>query len=418
MIMNSIQDVKKFMDNRSSQGIKPGLERVLSMLSNVGYVNKSKVIHVTGTNGKGSFTAFLEAGLKPSNLNIGTFTSPSLDGLCGYFHINGEVMREQEFIFYLNRLLPIINDLDELNNHPSEFEIITLIGLLYFEDKADVAIIEAGMGGLEDTTNVVKPILSVITSISIDHQAFLGDTIEEITRHKAGIIKEDTPVIVGRITDDSMKIITEKCISNHSELYSLGHDFNVKYLNGLYYYTNNLMDEYTFNLKVKGIHQADNAALALEALVLLKDLDININAAIKSVKQLEIVGRFEIIKDEPSMIIDGAHNEASMKAFISTIELEPTSKVKHLIISSFKDKPLKLMLDLAESHFDIITVTTFNHPRAYSFEELNRLDLGVEVEDNWMQLIKDILKYDSKTTTYYIVGSVYFTTLVKSMMNE
>src|SRR5699024_1318393 len=143
------------------------------------------------TNGKGSTTAYIEAGLLTSEKSIGTFTSPSLTDLTGHYTLNNKGMSETEFIYYLNQLMPIIKTLDENEDNTSEFEILTMIAVLYFEDKSHIAVIETGMGGLLDTTNVLHSSFSVMTSIAIDHQAFLCSKRSEITKHRAGIIKKE-----------------------------------------------------------------------------------------------------------------------------------------------------------------------------------------------------------------------------------
>src|SRR5699024_3196432 len=157
-----------------------------------------------------------------SEKSIGTFTSPSLTDLTGHYTLNNKGMSETEFIYYLNQLMPIIKTLDKNEDHPSEFEILTMIAVLYFEDKEHIAVIEKGMGGLLDTTNVLRSSVSVITSIAIDHQAFLGSTLAEITNHKAGIIKKEIPIVLGNVEIESLQIIEQTAKKNHAQLFKLG----------------------------------------------------------------------------------------------------------------------------------------------------------------------------------------------------
>lgn len=415
MKIDNYKKAKMFFDSRGEYGIKPGLERMKQMLFATSYSNKCKIIHITGTNGKGSTTAYIEAGLLTTKKNIGTFTSPSLTGLTGHFTLNNEEMLKQEFVFYLNKLLPIIKKLDSVNNHPSEFEIITMIAILYFEDKADLAVIETGMGGLLDTTNVIKPIISVITSVSIDHQAFLGKTLREITKHKAGIIKEKVPVVLGKVSDESLQIVKQTAKKSHSELFQFGKEFKLEKLNGTYQFIQIKADiTQSFMLKNKGVYQSENASLALQVFLILKDFGIvlNIEEITHAIENLHISNRFEIINEYPRIIIDGAHNLASMQAFLKTVKQDKKSE-KHLIISAFKDKPLKEMVDLAKNEFKTITVTTFNHKRAYTKKELNMLNLPGNIESDWTKLLEKIKKQNNKNITYYIVGSVHFTSIFK-----
>ncbi len=415
MKIDNYNEAKNFLESRNQYGIKPGLERMEQMILASSYDSKCKIIHVTGTNGKGSTTAYIEAGLLTSKNNIGTFTSPSLTGLTGHFKLNNQEMLEEEFVFYLNKLLPIIKKIDSVNNHPSEFEIITMIAILYFEERADIAIIETGMGGLLDTTNVIKPIISVITSISIDHEAFLGKTLREITKHKAGIIKEGIPVVLGKVEDESLQIVRQTAKNCHSELFQFGKEFILKKLNDTYQFIQ-IKEAITqsFKLKNKGVYQSLNASLALQVFLFLKDygISLKLETCTQAIEDLIISNRFEIINECPRVIIDGAHNLASMHAFLETVKLDKRLE-KQLIISAFKDKPLKEMIELAKNEFENITVTTFNHKRAYSVKELNALDISHELEPNWFKLIDQIKEEANNKLTYYVVGSVYFTSIFK-----
>lgn len=414
MNIKKYESAINFMKSRENYGIKPGLDRMKKMLVDMKYENKCKIIHVTGTNGKGSTTAYIEAGLLTTGKKIGTFTSPSLSGLTGYFTLNNNQMGKWEFVTYLNQLLPSIKKLDQDNNYPSEFEILTMIAILYFENHADFAVIETGMGGMYDTTNVLLPIVSVITSISIDHQAFLGDTLKEISEHKAGIIKEGIPVVLGKVQKVSLDVVRRVANKKSGKLYILGEEFNVNTKKDNYvFYQHGKANSYQFTLKNKGVYQSENASLAIQVFLILKDFDIEINLieCIDSIEKTLISNRFEEISENPRIIIDGAHNEASMKAFLKTVELDE-AKNKHLIISAFKDKPLKKMLTLAKNHFQTITLTTFEHNRAYSPKELKNINLDILIESDWHKCINAIKK--NNNSTYYIVGSVFFTSIVKN----
>src|SRR5690625_2602835 len=170
----------------------------------------------------------IEVDLVKSEKSIVTFTSSSIIDLTGHYTLNNKGMSETEFIYYLNQLMPIIKTLDENEDHPSEFEILTMIAVLYFEDKAHIAVIETGMGGLLDTTNVLHSSVSVITSIALDHQAFLGSTLAEITKHKAGIIKKEIPIVLGNVEIKSLQIIKQTVKKNHAPLFKLGDEFTIQ----------------------------------------------------------------------------------------------------------------------------------------------------------------------------------------------
>lgn len=422
MQIKNYQEAKQFIESRQSYGIKPGLERMWFMLKAINYQSKCKIIHVTGTNGKGSTTAYLEAGLLTSNNEVGTFTSPSLSGFTGHYTHNNKAMLETEFISYLNILLPIIKRLDQEANYPSEFEIITMIAILYFEEKADIAIVETGMGGLEDTTNVLCPIVSVITSISIDHQAFLGKTLKEIATHKAGIIKQGVPIVLGRVSLESLEVVEETAKRKSAELFQLGSEFNIEKVENNYQYRQEEAQiNKMFKLKNKGIYQSENASLALQVFDILNNSEfkLDFNKCIHAIEQVLIANRFELINEQPQITIDGAHNIASFQAFLKTVnQAAEGENEKHLIISAFRDKPLEEMIDLAKETFKTITVTTFAHERAYSKETLLTLDLDVACEPNWEKVIKEILNNKKTNKKYYFVGSVYFTNIIKQAINK
>lgn len=421
MKIDNYKHAENFIKSRKKHGIKPGLNRMKSMIFEIDYKNKCKIIHVTGTNGKGSTTAYIEAGLLTTNNNIGTFTSPSLTDLTGHFTMNDQAMSEAEFVAYLNKLLPIIKKLDSDDNHPSEFEILTIIAVLYFEDKANIAVVETGMGGLLDTTNVLRPIISVITSISFDHQAFLGETLAEITKHKAGIIKEKVPVVLGNVTEESLEIVKQTATKQSAKLFRLGNEFTVTKTDATYKFIEKETGvRQSFTLKNKGIYQSENAALALEVLLIINGLDIELDLVecTAAIEKRLISNRYELINENPKIIIDGAHNVASMQALLATVKQDREASEKHLIISAFKDKPLEEMINLAKGNFKTITVTTFEHARAYSKEALEALELPAITEADWSQLLDEIIQEKSNSSIYYIVGSVLFTNTVKKAINK
>src|SRR5690625_4454746 len=207
-MFHTMEEIELFLNERNYLGIKLGLDRVNYLLDRLNHPeNELMTVHVAGTNGKGSTIQFLQNSLMASGYRVGMFTSPSFTGVRGHILVNGKEITEEEILSVLNDLLPFIHELDEKNNHPTTFEIITVLAIAFFSNNVDIALIETGMGGKDDTTNVVVPTVSIITNVSIDHQNHLGKTMEEITNHKAGIIKENTPVVVGNVQSESMNII-------------------------------------------------------------------------------------------------------------------------------------------------------------------------------------------------------------------
>src|SRR5699024_3428120 len=216
----SVAEIEDFLHKRKKIGIKPGLTRVKYLFKKMNHPEKYlSIIHVAGTNGKGSTIQFINKALIACNYQVGMFTSPSFTGVRGHFLINGVEISNKDLIFTMNELLPVIQEMDRRNMHPTEFEIITVLALLLFKNRTDIVLLETGMGGRYDTTNCVIPLLSVITNVEKDHMNFLGQTIEEITAHKAGIIKKNRPVVIGRVTDESEIVIKEEAKRKNAPIY-------------------------------------------------------------------------------------------------------------------------------------------------------------------------------------------------------
>lgn len=413
--------VEHFFKLRQKYGIKPGLERVNSLLASVGHPEKSlKAIHVTGTNGKGSTIAFLNDSLLASDYNVGVFSSPSMTGLYGHIKINDEQISTDDFAHCLNELKPHIKRLDDEHNHPSEFEIITVIALLYFQNKVDIALIETGMGGRQDTTNCVLPIISIITTISIDHTQFLGDSLVEITNEKAGIIKRNVPIIIGQLEAKSVQIVMAVADRLHAPLHMLGRDFTYEVMDQHLFLYNDSHKLYDVQLQMNGEHQYHNATIAIKALILLTEngYDMQWKRVFNVLRKTTIPGRFEKIHHEPYIILDGAHNESSMKALVKTVRKQFINKKIHIIFAAFKDKLLTDIVPLIDETFATVTVTTFNHPRAITTEQLaHYFHRPITKEKNWQQIVDHILARKDDDI-YIFTGSLHFIFLVRQYINE
>lgn len=422
-MFNNLQEVEAFFQERGTLGIKPGLDRMHKLLDSINNPEKKiKAIHIAGTNGKGSTLTYLKDALIENNYQVGVFTSPSLIGLTGHILIDDQAIKEEQFLALFNRLLPIIDQLDAEEMHPTEFEIITAIAFMYFE-KVDIAIIEAGMGGREDTTNVINPLVSIITNIGMDHAYFLGDTLEKIAYQKAGIIKKNSPTILGNMDKEVLPVFLQEAKHNQSTVYGLNRDFfcsSITSNKNLQTFKWNSIDlELNFSIKMSGKHQIENAAVAVMGLYLLQQMGIGLNweKVQSSLAKSIIPGRFEKVHDSPVIILDGAHNLKGMEAFLKTVEEEYSEKKKHLVFAGFRDKELGKMLELALPYFDTIYLTTFNHPRAEKISILQRKFESEKVYaiSDWQTLVKTIV--DKKEQEYYFfAGSLHFIGNVRSLI--
>lgn len=420
-MFETMQQAEAFFADRKRLGIKPGLDRIHQLLSLLGNPqDEIQAIHIAGTNGKGSTLSYLNNALQENEYRIGVFTSPSIIGLRGHMFINDQAISEQKFISLLNDMYASIRQLDWQQMHPTEFEIITAMAFVFFAGQVDIALIEAGMGGREDTTNCFVPLLSIITNISRDHTAFLGATTTEIASHKAGVIKYKKPVITGEMSKDAFRVIQEEAVLNQSAVYQLGKHFNYRCLQ-----CNKMFQSFSWHgpsstldisLQMRGEHQFQNASLALMALFILKESGWKITQEqmLAGLEKTTVPGRFELIRQKPAIIVDGAHNPAGIKAFLETVSAQDSRKEKHLIFAAFRDKELETMLHQFHNDcFTSITLTSFDHPRAASADAL--YGLAPSANTKKVACWKDALRQITKSgDVYYITGSLHFILQVRA----
>lgn len=421
-MFESYSQAQAFFERRKSLGIKPGLERIYSLLDLLDNPQKKiRAIHIAGTNGKGSTVQFIKNALQANGFQTGVFSSPSLAGLTGHIGINDTFISEETFIELCNEIYPAIRQLDNENMSPTEFEIITALAFLFFSKTADIAIIETGMGGREDTTNCFIPILSIITNVAKDHTQFLGESLKEIAYHKAGIIKKDAPVILGEMELEALEVMEIEIHDKKTNSYQLGNDFTYN-LEGKDAETQQFSwrkdnESHMLSIQMLGEHQVKNTSIAFMALELLsrRGFKLNKNKSIEAIKSASVPGRFEIIQHNPVIVLDGAHNPAGIDTFLQTVTDNYNKKNNHLIFSAFKDKDLETMLKKLSGNFASITATTFQHPRAASAEELYRLT-GSEnkrIASDFKTALKQI---NSRDCNYFIAGSLNFITQVREYL--
>lgn len=357
---------------------KPGTERVLALCSAVGDPQKDlSVVHVAGTNGKGSFCLLLAALLQSAGFCVGRFSSPALCEITETITVNGEEISKEEFARIITQLQPIA---DRETDRPTEFEILTAAAVLYFRDQqCDFVLLECGMGGLNDATNIIdRPLLSVITGIALDHTAFLGETVSEIARQKAGIIKKNCPVLWCGNDREAEAVISDAARNLHAPFHTvpLGTlKIQKADLSGTVFD----FDRYkNLPLSLLGLYQAQNGANALAALNLLciSLAEEKIAAAFSSVCWK---GRFEVLSADPLVIADGGHNRQGVEKAVESIEAYfPHQKITFVSgILADKDYPAvaRRMADVAEH---VYTVTPPN-PRALSAEAFGEVfrSLGI-----------------------------------------
>ncbi|SDK41142.1 bifunctional folylpolyglutamate synthase/dihydrofolate synthase [Sediminibacillus albus] len=419
-MFKQVEEVSDFLADRRNIGIRPGLERVYFLLNSLGRPEKQlKAIHVAGTNGKGSTIAYIENMLVQSGWTVGTFTSPSILGLQGEIRIGNKPIDSKKIVDTMNLIFPYISTLDEQHNPPSEFEIKVVAAIYILAQETQISIIETGMGGTEDATNCIDPLVAIITSIGRDHQRFLGDTIAQIASHKAGIIKQGIPVILGRVPGEAEEIILAEAASCRSSVFRYGHDFAVNNKA-----VSEIKEDFEFvagNLSLpcaitmKGNHQVDNAALALMAVEYLKEkFPFTWKQALKGLLHTTIAGRFEKVYEQPTVILDAAHNPEGIESFLETVKQYYPNQVKHLVFAAFKDKELTDMLPPLLGTFDRVYMTTFSHERAARLDQLKGMAMpgSAEIVSDWHSLVKSELK-EPEGKVVFVTGSLHFIELVR-----
>ena len=350
---------------------KPGLVRIKELCSGLGDPqNELKFIHVTGTNGKGSVCSMLHAILREEGYRVGLYTSPYVRSFNERIRVNGKNITNGLLAKFTQRVKNIAKKMED---RPTEFEIITAIAFDYFRAcKCDYVILEVGMGGRLDATNIIPPpLLSIITGISIDHTAFLGDTPDKIAYEKAGIIKEKSPTLYGGEAGIAEDVIAAECVKMQSTLYKTDYSaLSVSKMN-LYESVFDYRDRSDMELGLLGAYQPRNAAIVLDAadILIREGVELSEDSIRYGLRNARWPARFEIIGREPTVIFDGAHNPQGIDAAVDSIKTYfPDEKV--IIISGvLRDKDYGRISDrICEVAQSVYTITP-SSPRALSCEE-------------------------------------------------
>ncbi|MDS9335611.1 folylpolyglutamate synthase/dihydrofolate synthase family protein, partial [Streptococcus pneumoniae] len=353
-----------------------GLERMVELLALRGNPHlKLKVIHIGGTNGKGSTIAFLKNMLEKLGLRVGVFSSPYLIHYTDQISINGESIPEARLETLMADYQSLLEGEAAANlQGTTEFEIITAIAYDYFaSEQVDVAIMEVGMGGLLDSTNVCQPILTGITTIGLDHVALLGDTLEAIAEQKAGIIKQGIPLVTGRIAPEALTVIDRIAEGKDAPRFAYGADYQVSHqesvVTGEVFDYTSVVRQGRFQTGLLGLHQIENAGMAIALLGTFcqedgRELPANTLLA-QALEETSWPGRLEIVLRDPLMILDGAHNPHAIKALLTTLQERFADYRKEILFTCIKTKALEDMLDLLEQIPDTeLTLTHFDDSRA------------------------------------------------------
>ena len=410
-----------------------GLERMVELLVLRGNPHlKLKVIHIGGTNGKGSTIAFLKNMLEKLGLRVGVFSSPYLIHYTDQISINGESISEARLEALMADYQFLLEGEAAANlKETTEFEIITAIAYDYFAaEQVDVAIMEVGMGGLLDSTNVCQPILTGITTIGLDHVALLGDTLEAIAEQKAGIIKQGVPLVTGCISLEALAVIDHIAAGKDAPRLAYGADYQVRHQESVvtgevFDYTSSLRQGH-FQTGLLGLHQIENAGMAIALLDTFCQEDgrelVSNDLLAQTLEETSWPGRLEVVSRDPLMILDGAHNPHAIKALVATLQERFADYHKEILFTCIKTKALEDMLDLLEQIPDTeLTLTHFDDSRATDESVLKEAAKSRNLSyQDWQDFLEQKLtdKKEEKKTVRIVTGSLYFLSQVRAYLME
>ncbi|TXJ21112.1 bifunctional folylpolyglutamate synthase/dihydrofolate synthase [Brachyspira aalborgi] len=389
------------------------INNVKEILNILGYKQTFKIIHITGTKGKGSATLVLSNMLKFAGYKTASFVSPHIINVRERIAINNQWISEEDFINITKKIKNILEE-NKIYNI-TVFEIFTIIGLYYFYiQNVDYACIEVGIGGKLDCTNIVDSSISVITSISYDHMEILGNTIEEITVQKAGIIKENSLVVSAAQEKESINIIKKISKEKKSKLYVFKKDFDVDIISN----TNKILEfiyienekKYKFETTLLGEHQSENISLAFKTFTLLINNEKLYYKAVDSIKNFSINARLTFVQRNPDIIIDGAHNSKSLFRILKTIY----KWYDYLIIlfAPLSEKDIKGMCEILQNSDSFIIVsspnTNYKENDSYkTYQYLKERDNIIHIE-NFNEAVKYMQKLSKeKNIPALVIGSLY-----------
>ncbi|MBY4982078.1 bifunctional folylpolyglutamate synthase/dihydrofolate synthase [Streptococcus suis] len=386
------------------------IEYALELLGNPQFA--VPVIHVAGTNGKGSTIAFLRQLFQAHGLRVGSFVSPHMVSVHDRICIDSQPISDHDFQCYLQKVYDLEQEVATRYEPFRYFEVMVLIMFLYFEaQQPDVALVEVGIGGLLDTTNVVAPALSVITSIGMDHQDLLGSTLREIAEQKAGIIKQNVPVVLGPLCPETTAICRHIAQDKQASVYQFGQEFTYK----AGQFSNADIDLSELVLGLAGQHQEENAAVALQTFLLYMASSqqvISPQLIQQALAQTSWPGRLELVAQELKIYLDGAHNVPAIERLIEFIQEqeEPVT----ILFSALRRKDFQEMLELLEEKLPhtALVLTSFAYDGALSEE--NRQ--GRDYVENYQQFIEDW--QSSKQGILIITGSLYFISEVRRILKK
>lgn len=420
------QEIQDYLENFQRKSENNSLDAMNVLMKKLGNPEKSlKIIHIAGTNGKGSVLEMLNSILLKQGYRIGKFISPHLIDFNERICINNKSISDEELMEIIEYLKPVVDEYNKTNNVPiRHFDIITAMAFIYFaKNNCDFVLLETGMGGLLDSTNVVNPIISIITNIGYDHMNTLGNTLTKIATHKAGIIKSNSDTIFLELENkeqntDVLNVIKQKCEKENNNLHYIKRNEikNYSYDNNYQYFDYSNYSKMAINLK--GKVQTYNSAICIKAIEILNEKGYKVTKeAVKyGLKNTVHLGRFELLMENPTIIYDGAHNTPAIENFIKNMNQYYSEKEKIYIVSILKKKDYSQILKiLSKDEKNILYVTSGNDenlfcPKETLYEEAIKYTKNVrkmELDEAIYEVIHESTnKVSAIIGTFYIYGDV------------
>lgn len=437
MVLETYDQALNFIHGRTQFKKIPTLTRMRKLMHLLGDPqDELTMVHVTGTNGKGSTVAFLRSMLMAAGYEVGTFTSPFITRFNERISLNNQPIEDQLLVQYTNRVKVVVDQLDQtlLEGGPTEFEIITAIMFLYFKDvDPDIVVVEVGIGGLYDSTNVIVPVVSAITTIGYDHMKILGNTLGEIASQKAGIIKHGVPVVIGQLPKPAQTVIEQTAKQMGSQVLVPGTDYLVhqvgqNQMTTKIEYVKEPFGRHLAELSLFGDYQVGNAGVAITTFVTLMTQlkqPVDWDAVRQGLGSATWPARMEVVNEQPLIMLDGAHNLPAMQALKQTIIHDFTDRDVYLLVAILADKQTHAMIEELNSLSNVhLTVTTFAGPKVKrpgaEISQLidNQVGAQIKVADDWQTGLVQLVNQMSSDDVLIITGSLYFVSDVRHYFKD
>lgn len=416
-----------FIHGRPRLRKAPTLKRMERFLAALGNPQAAiPAVHVAGTNGKGSTIAFLVSLLAQDGRKVGTFTSPFITRFNERIAVNGQPISDADIIDLVDQIRPVVEEMDQTKlGGPLEFEIVTAMMFLYFaQHPVDIVLVEVGIGGLYDSTNVFTPLVSVITNVGWDHMALLGNTLPEIARQKAGIIKPHVPVVTGVRDPEALAVIKRVARQREAPLTVLDHDFKLTGDPGTF---ENQATRFTgLRSGLLGVYQLQNLAVALQAALVLshrQGWQLSVTQIRQASLQARWPGRMELMQQSPLVILDGAHNLPGIQALKQSLQTYWSDRTIYILAAILDDKLFQPMIDeLLSLPNAKLTLTSFHNPLHRQVvrptELLAREARQANYEANWQTALHQILGQATAQDVVIVTGSLYFVSEVRPLFKK